>query len=179
MSKPETPLLDQLESGSWSSFVSGLKRLAASDDKPLMKDLLGQLEGSYETRRGYWKGGTVGVSGYGAGVDRRRVSRIGRVPHAAAHSAGGNALQYRPPPLAVRHLGETRLRSDRAARPMRHHAAGLPQRERPALLRRSECARRQFRTTAVRRRSSQDRHAAFMQTPVTKDDMSAICNISA
>ena len=29
--------------------------------------LLGQLEHSYETRKDYWKGGTVGVYGYGGG----------------------------------------------------------------------------------------------------------------
>jgi sulfite reductase alpha subunit len=34
----------------------------------MMVDLLGQLETSYETRKGYWKGGTVGVIGYGGGV---------------------------------------------------------------------------------------------------------------
>jgi sulfite reductase alpha subunit len=61
-----TPMLDQLESGPWPSFVSGLKRLAKNSD--MMVDLLGQLETSYETRKGYWKGGTVGVIGYGGGV---------------------------------------------------------------------------------------------------------------
>ncbi|HEX6017248.1 MAG TPA: dissimilatory-type sulfite reductase subunit alpha [Burkholderiaceae bacterium] len=61
-----TPILDQLESGPWPSFVTGLKRLA--DDKDYMVDLLGQLETSYRTRKGYWKGGTVGVFGYGGGV---------------------------------------------------------------------------------------------------------------
>jgi len=68
---PETPMLDNLEQGPWPSFVTGLKRLAGSEDKPyagMMKDLLGQLEHSYETRTGYWKGGTVGVKGYGAGI---------------------------------------------------------------------------------------------------------------
>ena len=68
---PETPMLDQLESGPWPSFVTGLKRLAQSEDKhyaDYMKSLLGQLEHSYQTRKGYWKGGTVGVFGYGAGV---------------------------------------------------------------------------------------------------------------
>ncbi len=68
---PQTPLLDKLEDGPWPSFVSGLKRLANSEDKPyapMMKDLLGQLETSYRTRKGYWKGGTVGVIGYGGGV---------------------------------------------------------------------------------------------------------------
>ncbi|OGA40612.1 MAG: sulfite reductase, dissimilatory-type subunit alpha [Betaproteobacteria bacterium RIFCSPLOWO2_12_FULL_62_13] len=62
----ETPLLDELEQGPWPSFVTGLKRLAQEND--MMVDLLGQLETSYRTRTGYWKGGTVGVYGYGAGV---------------------------------------------------------------------------------------------------------------
>jgi len=67
----DTPNLDQLESGPWPSFVTGLKRLANSEDKPyadMVKDLLGQLETSYQTKKGYWKGGTVGVIGYGGGV---------------------------------------------------------------------------------------------------------------
>ncbi len=62
----DTPMLDQLESGPWPSFVTGLKRLAQDND--MMVDLMGQLETSYETRKGYWKGGTVGVIGYGGGV---------------------------------------------------------------------------------------------------------------
>ncbi|HSD61163.1 MAG TPA: dissimilatory-type sulfite reductase subunit alpha [Burkholderiales bacterium] len=68
MAKPmhPTPLLDQLEGGPWPSFVTGLKRLAK--DKSYVVDLLGQLETSYRTRKGYWKGGTVGVFGYGGGV---------------------------------------------------------------------------------------------------------------
>ncbi|HQG29711.1 MAG TPA: dissimilatory-type sulfite reductase subunit alpha, partial [Candidatus Ozemobacteraceae bacterium] len=61
-----TPMLDELESGPWPSFVTGLKRLAG--DKDYMLDLMGQLETSYRTRKGYWKGGTVGVFGYGGGV---------------------------------------------------------------------------------------------------------------
>jgi len=61
-----TPMLDQLETGPWPSFVTGLKRLAKDND--MMVDLLGQLETSYETKKGYWKGGTVGVFGYGGGV---------------------------------------------------------------------------------------------------------------
>ena len=61
-----TPMLDQLESGPWPSFVTGLKRLAK--DKDYVVDLLGHLEHSYQTRKGYWKGGTVGVIGYGGGV---------------------------------------------------------------------------------------------------------------
>lgn len=68
MTKPmyDTPMLDQLEGGPWPSFVTGLKHLAKNSD--MMVDLLGQLETSYETRKGYWKGGTVGVIGYGGGI---------------------------------------------------------------------------------------------------------------
>ncbi|MDF2464207.1 MAG: sulfite reductase, dissimilatory-type subunit alpha [Ramlibacter sp.] len=62
----DTPMLDQLESGPWPSFVTGLKRLAKDSD--YMADLMGQLETSYRTKKGYWKGGTVGVFGYGGGV---------------------------------------------------------------------------------------------------------------
>ena len=62
----DTPMLDALETGPWPSFVTGLKRLA--EDKDYVVDLLGQLETSYRTRKGYWKGGTVGVIGYGGGV---------------------------------------------------------------------------------------------------------------
>jgi len=68
MAKPmhPTPNLDQLESGPWPSFVTGLKRLAK--DKDYVVDVLGHLEHSYKTRLGFWKGGTVGVVGYGGGV---------------------------------------------------------------------------------------------------------------
>ncbi|MDH4191498.1 MAG: dissimilatory-type sulfite reductase subunit alpha [Betaproteobacteria bacterium] len=61
-----TPLLDELETGPWPSFVTGLKRLAKENDMAV--DLMGQLETSYKNRVGYWKGGVVGVYGYGAGV---------------------------------------------------------------------------------------------------------------
>ena len=62
----DTPMLDQLESGPWPSFVTGLKRLAKDNDMAV--DLMGQLEASYQTKKGYWKGGTVGVFGYGGGI---------------------------------------------------------------------------------------------------------------
>ncbi|MDD3529696.1 MAG: dissimilatory-type sulfite reductase subunit alpha [Gallionellaceae bacterium] len=62
----DTPNLDELEKGPWPSFVTGIKRLAKDND--MMVDLMGQLETSYRTRFGYWKGGTVGVIGYGGGI---------------------------------------------------------------------------------------------------------------
>jgi len=72
----ETPMLDQLEQGPWPSFVTGLKRLAQENDMAV--DLLGQLETSYRNKVGYWKGGTVGVYGYGAGVIPRFTELKGK-----------------------------------------------------------------------------------------------------
>jgi len=80
MAKYETPLLDQLETGPWPSFVSDIKRQAefrkANQDKidyqipvDVCDDLLGVLELTYVHRRTHWKhGGIVGVFGYGGGV---------------------------------------------------------------------------------------------------------------
>jgi len=93
---PETPFLDQLEGGPWPSFVTGLKRLAHATDKPyapMMKDLLGQLEHSYETRKGYWKGGTVGVRGYGGGV----IPRFSEVAEDYPASSEFHTLRVMPP----------------------------------------------------------------------------------
>ncbi|MCC7016693.1 MAG: dissimilatory-type sulfite reductase subunit alpha [Rhodospirillales bacterium] len=93
---PATPMLDQLESGPWPSFVTGLKRLAESEDKPyapMMKDLLGQLEHSYETRKGYWKGGTVGVRGYGAGI----IPRFSEVREKYPASSEFHTFRVQPP----------------------------------------------------------------------------------
>ena len=92
----DTPLLDELEDGPWPSFVSGLKRLASDDDKPyanMMKDLMGQLEHSYETRLGYWKGGTVSVFGYGGGV----IPRFSEVPEEFPESKEFHTLRVQPP----------------------------------------------------------------------------------
>lgn len=94
---PETPLLDQLEAGPWPSFVTGLKRLAQAEDKPYadyMKSLLGQLEHSYETRKGYWKGGTVGVFGYGAGV----IPRFSEVADKFPLSSEFHTIRIMPAP---------------------------------------------------------------------------------
>ncbi|MGB5893169.1 MAG: dissimilatory-type sulfite reductase subunit alpha, partial [Ignavibacteriaceae bacterium] len=63
----KTPKLDELEKGAWPSFVKEIKTEAKKN--PMAKDLLGQLERSYEERIGHWKhGGIVGVMGYGGGV---------------------------------------------------------------------------------------------------------------
>ncbi|RLB97570.1 MAG: sulfite reductase, dissimilatory-type subunit alpha, partial [Deltaproteobacteria bacterium] len=75
MAKHETPMLDQLETGPWPSFVSDLKQEAASRAKnennieyqipqDVVEDLIGIMELSYEHGRTHWKhGGIVGVFG--------------------------------------------------------------------------------------------------------------------
>jgi dissimilatory sulfite reductase alpha subunit len=88
----ETPQLDQLESGPWPSFVTGLKRLAEKSD--MMTDLLGQLEYSYQTKKGYWKGGTISVFGYGGGV----IPRFSEVADKFPASAEFHTLRVMPPP---------------------------------------------------------------------------------
>ncbi|MGE0358613.1 MAG: dissimilatory-type sulfite reductase subunit alpha [Burkholderiales bacterium] len=92
-----TPLLDELESGPWPSFVTGLKRLAK--DNNMMVDLLGQLEASYRTKKGYWKGGTVSVFGYGGGIiprftELKDASGKPQFPDAAEF----HTLRVMPPP---------------------------------------------------------------------------------
>jgi sulfite reductase alpha subunit len=67
MPKHDTPLLDELESGPWPSFVTDLKRQA--EKKPECWDILGQLELSFVDKITHWKhGGIVGVFGYGGGI---------------------------------------------------------------------------------------------------------------
>jgi len=92
----ETPMLDQLETGPWPSFVTGLKRLANDEGKPyqdMMVDLLGQLELSYKTRKGYWKGGTLGVLGYGGGI----IPRFSEVAAQYPASKEFHTLRVMPP----------------------------------------------------------------------------------
>lgn len=88
----DTPMLDQLETGPWPSFVTGLKRLA--EKKDYMVDLVGQLEHSYKTRKGYWKGGTVGVFGYGGGV----IPRFSEVAAMFPESKEFHTLRVQPAP---------------------------------------------------------------------------------
>ena len=64
--KRQTPKLDELLEGPWPSFVKELKK---NQDNPMVNDMLGQLEQSYNEKIGHWKhGGIVGVMGYGGGV---------------------------------------------------------------------------------------------------------------
>ena len=95
MAKFETPLLDQLETGPWPSFVTDIKRQAefrkANQDKieyqipvDVCDDLLGVLELTYVHRRTHWKhGGIVGVMGYGGGVIGRYSDLPDKYPDVA------------------------------------------------------------------------------------------------
>ncbi|MBG0777678.1 MAG: dissimilatory-type sulfite reductase subunit alpha [Desulfovibrionaceae bacterium] len=95
MAKHQTPLLDQLETGPWPSFVSDIKqeadRRAANPDGieyqipvDCPEDLLGVLELSYKEKETHWKhGGIVGVFGYGGGVIGRYCDQPEKFPGVA------------------------------------------------------------------------------------------------
>ncbi len=93
----ETPMLDILEEGPWPSFITGIKKLR--DEHPqeriqeVTSSLLGQLEHSYETRKGYWKGGTVSVYGYGGGI----IPRFSEVASAFPESKEFHTVRVQPP----------------------------------------------------------------------------------
>jgi len=92
MSDLKTPLLDQLKEGPWPSFVSDLASIA--DKKPMVKDLLGQLEMSYKDKKGHWKhGGLVGVTGYGSGV----IGRYSDVPDQFPNVAHFHTIRVNQP----------------------------------------------------------------------------------
>ncbi len=95
--KHDTPMLDELENGPWPSFISSFKRLR--DEHPeqrvneMANDLLGQLEHSYETRKGYWKGGTVSIFGYGGGI----IPRFSEVGNQFPASREFHTVRVQPP----------------------------------------------------------------------------------
>jgi sulfite reductase alpha subunit len=113
MAKHATPLLDQLESGPWPSFVSDLKQQAEVKGQErtniefqipqdVVEDLLGVLELSYKHGRTHWKhGGIVGVFGYGGGVIGRYCDQPAMFPgrgplsHHARQPAGRQILHHR------------------------------------------------------------------------------------
>jgi len=81
MAKHETPMIDQLESGPWPSFVSDLKQEAESR----AKNVNGIDYLSYKHGRTHWKhGGIVGVFGYGGGVIGRYCDQPEMFPGVAA-----------------------------------------------------------------------------------------------
>jgi len=88
----KTPLLDELESGPWPSFVREIKY--AGEKSPVCGDLLGQLEQSYEEKMGHWKhGGIVGVLGYGGGV----IGRYSDLPEKYPNVAHFHTLRVNQP----------------------------------------------------------------------------------
>jgi len=88
--KSKTPLLDELEKGPWPSFVTEIKKT----NNETCQDLLGQLELSYEERKGHWKhGGLVGVMGYGGGV----IGRSSDVPEKFPKVAHFHTLRVNHP----------------------------------------------------------------------------------
>ncbi len=90
--KAKTELLDELEKGPWPSFVTEIKKAAATG--PMANDLLGQLELSYHERKGHWKhGGIVGVLGYGGGV----IGRYSDLPEQFPHIAHFHTLRINQP----------------------------------------------------------------------------------
>jgi sulfite reductase alpha subunit len=90
-------MIDELENGPWPSFISGIKRLRDTHPEKrineMTNDLLGQLEHSYETRKGYWKGGTVSVYGYGGGI----IPRFSEVGNVFPASKEFHTLRVQPP----------------------------------------------------------------------------------
>lgn len=97
MKTHKTPMLDQLEGGPWPSFISGIKHLRDKHKdlriKEMTNDLLGQLEYSYKTRKGYWKGGVVSVFGYGGGI----IPRFSKVGDRFPKSRQFHTLRVQPP----------------------------------------------------------------------------------
>ncbi|MEK6776942.1 MAG: dissimilatory-type sulfite reductase subunit alpha [bacterium] len=77
----KTPFLDELEKGPWPSFVKDLKNL--SKKKPAVKQLLQQVEQSYEKRINYWTGTVINMDGYGGGVIARYSDLGDKFPEAA------------------------------------------------------------------------------------------------
>jgi sulfite reductase alpha subunit len=89
-----TPMLDQLESGPWPSFITGFKELASRTENSMVRGVLDQLNYSYETKMGYWKGGVVGVHGYGAGI----ISRYSMISDKFPEAKEFHTMRIQPAP---------------------------------------------------------------------------------
>jgi len=90
--KLKTPLLDELETGPWPSFVTDLKQW--SETKPQVGQLLNQLEESYENRWNYWTGTVLNVTGYGGGIIARLSDKADKYPDLAEF----HTIRILPPP---------------------------------------------------------------------------------
>ncbi|MBF0340966.1 MAG: dissimilatory-type sulfite reductase subunit alpha [Magnetococcales bacterium] len=89
-----TPMLDDLENGPWPSFIKGFKETAQRTGKTMVRGVLDQLNYSYETRMGYWKGGVVGVHGYGAGI----ISRYSMISDKFPEATEFHTMRVQPAP---------------------------------------------------------------------------------
>ncbi|NTU50224.1 MAG: dissimilatory-type sulfite reductase subunit alpha [Desulfobulbaceae bacterium] len=89
-----TPMLDELEKGPWPSFISGFKELAERTKKPMLRGVMDQLEYSYNTKMGYWKGGLVTVDGYGAGI----ITRYSMIKDMLPEAAEFHTMRIQPAP---------------------------------------------------------------------------------
>ncbi len=79
--KHDTPMVDELKSGPFPSFVDDIYSYAEKHQKQACFDLLGQLELSYKHKETHWKhGGIVGVFGYGGGVIGRYSDQQDKFP---------------------------------------------------------------------------------------------------
>jgi sulfite reductase alpha subunit len=121
----ETPMLDELEKGPWPSFISGIKKLR--DDHPderiqaVTSSLLGQLEHSYETRKGYWKGGTVSVYGYGGGI----IPRFSEVGAAFPESKEFHTIRVQPGAQVYKHSTVRLVTSCLSVQRLKTHSTSL------------------------------------------------------
>ncbi|MDH5682807.1 MAG: dissimilatory-type sulfite reductase subunit alpha [Spirochaetota bacterium] len=89
-----TPIIDDLENGPWPSFISGFKELAERKQKPMLRGVMDQLEYSYKTKLGYWKGGVVGVQGYGSGI----ISRYSMISDKFPEATEFHTVRVQPAP---------------------------------------------------------------------------------
>lgn len=82
MPEKDTPKLDDLEKGQWPSFVKETKRSEEKKESP--RDLLVQVEKSYNDKITRWKhGGVIGVKGYGGRVIGRHSDSPDEFPNVA------------------------------------------------------------------------------------------------
>ena len=87
----KTPMLDELETGPWPSFVKDLKQLAKK--KPEVQQAIEQLENSYETKVNHWFGTVLNLDGYGGGV----IARYSDIPDKFPLSAQFHTIRILEP----------------------------------------------------------------------------------
>ncbi len=73
-----TTMLNELESGPWPSFVTDLKEY--SKKRPVVAQLLNQLEESYQNKWNYWQGKILNAPGYGGGIIARVSDKASKYP---------------------------------------------------------------------------------------------------